>query len=335
MSARLAIATRGSRLALAQAEEVARDLRLAWPERDLAIDLEVVRTRGDALLDRPVEAIGKGAFVKEVQAAVLEGRAHLAVHSFKDLPTQATPGLVVAAVPQRADPRDVLVTRSERVLAYLPEGSRVGTGSRRRAGQLLRRRSDLVIRPIRGNVDSRLAKLEAGEDYDALLLAAAGMARIGLAERVTEYFDPDQMIPAPGQGALALEAREDDAETRALLAPLHDVHTAYAVQAERACLSALGGGCQAPIGIHALTDGELMLIYGIVLTEDGTRAAKMRWSGPWRRPEDLGETLAELLSGIGAREILAGAAIPPTVRYATRKPKDFELEGPSGNGVHP
>jgi len=330
MTDRLVVATRGSQLALAQAEAVARDLRATWPGRELEVVFEIVRTRGDDLLDRSVEAIGKGAFVKEVQAAVLDGRADVAVHAYKDLPTDPTPGLRVTAVPMRADPRDVLVSGTGKVLQYLPKGTRVGTGSGRRGGQLLRRRGDLLVLPIRGNVDTRLAKLDAGE-FDAIVLAAAGLDRLGRLDRVSEYFDHDQMIPAPGQGALALEIRADDARIAALLAPLHDEHTAYAVLAERTCLKSLGGGCNVPIGVHALTDGDTMAIYGVVLTPDGTRAARMRWSGPWRQAEDLGETLAELLMSIGAREILAGKPIPPTVRYATRIPQDFG--GPEGHGV--
>lgn len=322
MTERLVFATRGSRLALAQTEAVARDLQAAWPEREIEIVLEIVRTRGDELLDSPIDGIGKGVFVKEVQAAVLEGRADVAVHSFKDLPTDATPGLKITAVPPRADPRDVLVARSGKVLAYLPEGTRVGTGSGRRGGQLLRRRGDLAVLPIRGNVDTRLAKLDAGE-VDALVLAAAGLDRLGKHDRITEHFDHDQMIPAPGQGALAIEVRTGDARAAGILAPLHDAHTGYAVLAERTCLRALGGGCNVPIGIHAVTDGDTMSIYGIVLTTDGTRAARMRWSGPCRQAEDLGETLAELLMSIGAREILSGRPMPPTQLYATRMPREF------------
>jgi len=328
---RLVLATRGSRLALAQAEAVSRELREAWADRELDIGLEIVRTRGDDQLDRSIEAIGKGVFVKEVQAAVLEGRADVAVHSYKDLPTERTPGLTIPAVPMRADPRDVLITRSGKNLAYLPEGTRVATGSGRRGGQLLRRRGDLVIVPIRGNVETRLAKLDAGE-VDALVLAAAGLYRLDKLDRITEYFDHDQMIPAPGQGALALEARKGDARVRDLLAPLHDTHTAYAVLAERSCLAALGGGCNVPIGIHAITDGDRMAIFGIVLTPDGTRNARMRWSGPWRDAADLGETLAELLMSIGAREILSGTPIPPTVTYATRMPREFEDRGEGRTG---
>ncbi|MFI0606631.1 MAG: hydroxymethylbilane synthase [Anaerolineae bacterium] len=319
---RLRIASRGSALALAQSRAVAESLRQAWPDRDLDIETVIVRTRGDAVLDRPVAQIGQGVFVTEVQTALLEDRADLAVHSYKDLPTAPTPGLVVAAVPRRADPRDALITRGGRALQYLPEGSRIGTGSGRRGGQLLRRRPDLAILPLRGNVDTRLAQLETG-DYDGIILAAAGLRRLGLAERITECFDVDQMIPAPAQGALALEVREGDSRLREILAPLHDEPSAYAVLAERSCLAALGGGCSVPIGIHALLAEGRMTIFGVVLTVDGTRTARMRWSGPMREAREIGETLAALLVSIGADRIIGGEPMPPTVRFANRPPKDF------------
>ena len=319
----LRIATRGSKLARAQSEAVGKEIQAAWPDSGLEVEYHIVSTRGDEILDRAAGAIGKGAFVREVQAALLQGHADLAIHSFKDLPTDGVPGLKIAAVPQRADARDALISRTGKALQFLPEGSRVGTGSKRRAGQLLRRRSDLQPVPIRGNIDTRLAKLDAGEDYDALILAAAGLERLGLRERVTQYFDRDQMIPAAGQGALALEVRENDAETQALLAPIHDELSAFTVMAERRCLEMLGGGCSVPVGIHAISDGERMVIYGIVHSEDGARTARMQWAGPQREAKDLGETLAELLISIGADKILRGEDIPRTMRYATRIPEGF------------
>lgn len=313
---RLVLATRGSKLALAQADETARALEATWPE--LAVDIQVERTRGDDLLDAAITDIGKGAFVNEVRDAVLAGRADLAVHSYKDLPTETVSGLRVAAVPPREDARDVLISASGKAFVYLPPGTRIGSSSTRRAAQLLRRRADLKVTPIRGNVDTRLRKLEAGE-VDGLLLAAAGLARLGLLERVTEYFDADLLIPAAGQGALALEIRAEDDRVARWLAPLHDPATAYAVNAERSCLRRLGGGCQAPIGIHATTDGETMTITGIVAWADGTRAARMRWSGPCRPAEEVGSILADLLDAAGAREILSGAYIPRTTRYANQR----------------
>lgn len=319
---RLRIASRGSALALAQSRAVAEALRQAWPDLELDIETVIVRTQGDAVQDRPVAQIGQGVFVNEVREALLADRADLAVHSYKDLPTVDAPGLAVAAVPRRADPRDALITRGGRVLQYLPEGSRVGTGSGRRAGQLLRRRPDLTVLPLRGNVDTRLARLEAG-DYDGIILAAAGLRRLGLGERITECFDVDQMIPAPAQGALGLEIREGDDRLRELLAPLNDEGSAYAVLAERSCLAALGGGCSVPIGIHAWLEADRMVILGVVLTTDGTRTARMQWSGPVRAAREIGETLADLLVAIGADKIIRGEAMPPTVRFATRPPKDF------------
>lgn len=318
---RVVIATRGSRLALAQAEAVAAELRQHWP--GLAVELSTIRTQGDVDLDSPVTGIGKGAFVNEVRQALLDGAADLAVHSYKDLPTDPAPGLIVAAVPMRADPRDVMVSRYHRPFTYLPEGAKIGTGSQRRAAQILRRRGDVCVLPIRGNVDTRLAKLAAGE-FDAIVLAAAGLDRLGRRDEISEYFDTDTMIPAPGQGALALEARASDADTARLVAPLHDESSAYAVLAERTCLDRLGGGCNTPIGIFAITDGETMFIHGIVATQDGTRAARLRWTGPWRQAEYVGETLSELLLAAGAGEILSGTPIPPTTRYALRRRRELE-----------
>jgi len=325
---RLVLATRGSKLALAQADEVARTLEAAWPE--LVVDIQVERTRGDDLLDAAIPSIGQGAFVNELRSAVEAKRADVAVHSYKDLPTGAVPGLKVAAVPARADPRDVLISAAGKSFVYLPPGSRIGTSSPRRAAQVLRRRGDLTVQPIRGNVDTRLRKLAEGE-VDALVLAAAGLTRLGLRDEVTEFFDADLMIPAPGQGALALEARADDARASRYLAPLHDPATAYAVNAERTCLRLLGGGCTAPVGIHAATDGVTMVIHGIVAWADGTRAARMHWSGPCRPAEEVGSILADLLNAAGAQEILSGEYIPRTTRYATRRAeliREWEAQNP-------
>ena len=301
---------------MAQTDEVADELRARWA--GLEVRLEVVRTQGDDLQDRPVAAIGPGAFVTEVRRALLEGRADLAVHSYKDLPTEPAGGLTVAAVPQRIDPRDVLVSRRGVTFSFLPEGAVIGTGSARRRAQLLRRRGDLVIQDLRGNVDTRLAKVKSGE-VDAVVLAAAGLIRLGMRSAIVEYIDSDIMIPAPAQGALALEIRDGDADTAALVAPLHEPLSAYSVLAERTCLARLGGGCSKPIGIFAMTDEETMFIHGVVAAEDGSRAARLRWTGPFRQAEDVGATLAELLLAAGAREILSGIPIPPTTRYAAKR----------------
>jgi hydroxymethylbilane synthase len=187
----------------------------------------------------------------------------------------------------------------------------------RRQGQLLRRRSDLLAEPFHGDIAQGLERLEAGA-WDAIIFAAADLELLGLGPRISERFDHDQMIPAPGQGAMALETRAGDDQLAALLAPLHDANTAYAVAAERACLAALNAGLDGPVGVHAISDGEGMVVYGIVLSADGTRTARMQWSGPARNAVDLGETLAELLKSIGADKILAGEPIPPTGRYSIR-----------------
>jgi hydroxymethylbilane synthase len=301
---RLVLATRGSELALAQTRLVERLLLAAWP--DLDVETEVVQTRGDRLLDRHVAEIGKGAFVKEIQAAVLAGRADVAVHSIKDLPVEPVEGLAPPVVPARADPRDVLVTRNGRVFTYLPEGATLGTSSVRRSAQILRRRSDLVPVPIRGNVGTRLRKLDAGE-VDALVVAAAGLDRLGQEARIAERIDVAQMVPAPGQGALALEHRADDGDVAAILAEIADSDADYEVRAERSCLRRLGGGCHTPIGVHAERTGDMMRIDGIVVTPDGRRAARMWWRGPVERPaEEFGDILAELLVAAGARDILGG-----------------------------
>ncbi len=310
MGRSLTLATAAGRLAVARAESVARDLSAAWP------DLEV-----------RVAEVGGHTSVEEVRQAVRSGRASVAVHAFKDLPVGAEAGLSVPVVPQRADPRDVLVSRTNKVFTYLPEAARVGANGARRKAQLLRRRSDLQVLPLHGDLDTRLGMLDRGE-YDAIVLAAADLWHLGRLDDATEYFDTDLMIPAPAQGALAMEIRQSDARTAKLLAPLNDESSAYAVRAERACLARLGGSGDAPIGIFATTDGDDMFIHGIVALPDGSRAARLRWSGPWREASDVGTTLAELLVAIGARDILAGRPIPPTTRYAARRARDDDWHQP-------
>jgi hydroxymethylbilane synthase len=300
---RLVLATRGSQLALAQTEGIAGALRSAWP--GLEVELLVVRTRGDAGPALTPDELGAGAFVNEVRAAVADGRAAAAVHSYKDLPTAPVPGIAVAAVPKRGDPRDALVSRRGVVMTYLEPGSRIGTGSRRRAAQLERRRSDLEVVPLRGNVDSRLRRLDDGE-LDAIVVAAAGLERLGLADRISEAFDVDVMVPAAGQGALAIETRQDDEDACALVASLHDPDTGFATAVERVCLAVLGAGCNAPVGVHAALGPEHMRLEGIVLGERGREAARIQWSGPRAmEAEEAGTVLAELLTETGARNILA------------------------------
>ncbi len=252
MSPRTIIATRESRLALWQAEHVRSLLRDRFGHE---VELLGMTTRGDQILDRALSKVGgKGLFVKELEAALEDGRADLAVHSLKDVPMDLPDGFVLAAVMEREDPRDAFVSNSFDDLASLPQGARVGTSSLRRVVQLLAERPDLRIEPLRGNLDTRLRKLDEGH-YDAIVLAAAGLKRLGLAARIRAVFDPARMIPAAGQGALGLEVREDAVELRATLASLGHEPTWLAAHAERAVSRALGGSCSMPLAAHAVWDG--------------------------------------------------------------------------------
>jgi hydroxymethylbilane synthase len=289
----LIIGTRGSALALAQAAWVASRLREGVPE--LAIRTEVIRTTGDANQVQPLSQVGdKGLFTRQIEAALLAGRIHIAVHSLKDLPTVLPPGLVLGAVTQRQDVRDALISASGLGLDDLPAGARVGTSSLRRAAQLLAYRPDLRIVNIRGNVDTRLHKALTAE-YDAVVLAAAGLTRLGLSHHITQFLPLDVMLPAVGQGALALEIRADDASTGALVARLEHKSTRLATDAERAFLTALGGGCQVPIAaLGEVVDNRLRL-RGLVATEDGKCVRKGELSGNLDRAEQIGRILAEKL----------------------------------------
>jgi hydroxymethylbilane synthase len=281
------IGSRGSPLALWQAEHVAARLRDLGHETDI----QVIVTTGDRVLDRRLEAVGgKGAFLKEIEDALLSGEADLAVHSLKDVPVTLPPGLHLAAVLERADPRDALVAASGRTLAGLPAGSRIGTTSLRRAALLRDLRPDLLVQDLRGNVDTRLRRLREGS-FDAVVLAMAGLGRLGRLEEVTEALDPAVFVPAPGQGAIALECRSDDAGMAEAVAPLHHELTGRAVAAERAFLAALGGGCNVPLGAHVvLARAELRLV-GFLADASGERP--LRRGEAWgREPEALGRALA-------------------------------------------
>jgi hydroxymethylbilane synthase len=243
-------------------------------------------------------------FIKEIEEALLEGKVDLAVHSLKDLPTLLPEGLILAAVPPREDARDVFISANGEPFEQLPEGARVGTSSPRRQAQLRRLRPDLELIALRGNLDTRLRKLERG-DCHALVLAAAGVHRLGLRERITGYFDFDQICPAVGQGALAIEIRRDDAELERALAPLDDPATHLAVRAERAMLRRLGGGCQVPIAAHASLEGAQLCLRGMVASLDGRRLIRAVAAGAEEDPESLGAAVAEDLLEKGAGEILA------------------------------
>lgn len=300
------IGSRASRLALWQATWV-RD-RLA--EAGLDVRIEVIRTAGDRLLDRPLAQFGgKGIFVREIEEALLAGSIDLAVHSLKDLPTTQPEGLRIACVPRREDPRDVLVARAGPTLAALRPSAIVGTGSPRRACQIRALRPDLTIRDLRGNVDTRLAKLERG-DYDAVVLALAGLRRLG-AEVEGAILSPDEMIPAVGQGALAIETRADAAGLDVPLRALHDAPTAAAVAAERAFLRGLGGGCQAPIAALGETHAERLSLRGLVGDAEAGVVLRGRSEGPARDAEEIGTRLAEILIGRGASDLLRRPAAPP------------------------
>jgi hydroxymethylbilane synthase len=289
----LVIASRGSQLALWQARWVAAQLSAAGhPCR-----IEIVKTTGDKITDVPLAKVGsKGLFTKEIEEALLDGRADLAVHSLKDLPTELPEGLVLAAVPEREDPRDAVVGRK---LAELPVGARVGTSSLRRAAQLRQLRPDLLVESVRGNLDTRLRKLDEGQ-YDAILLAAAGLKRLGWGDRIAEILAPEQMCPAVGQGALAIEARAGF-EKVALLDHA-DTHTA--VVAERAVLAALGGGCQVPIGAYATVSEGRVRVLAIVAAPDGSQVIRAEAEGEAAEAAGIGARLAADLLERGAREIL-------------------------------
>ncbi len=304
----LRIGTRGSRLALRQTELVAQALR----ERHPALEIEVreVRTEGDRRARTPLARIGgQGVFVKELEAALLRGDVDIAVHSLKDVPVELTVGLMLAAFPQRADPRDALVCRDGEVLARLPAGARIGTGSQRRAVQLRALRADIEPVDIRGNVDTRVRKVDEG-DVDAVVLAAAGLERLGLLDRAAELLSPELMLPAVGQGALALQARSDDEGAIEVLRTIDDAGTRLAVEAERAFLGRLGGGCRLPIGALAEVEGETVRVRGFISDEAGTRVLRGEESGPAAEPGSVGVRLAERLLAEGAAEFVEEATRP-------------------------
>jgi hydroxymethylbilane synthase len=295
------IATRRSPLARWQANHVADLLRSREP--GLEVRLHEVVTRGDKILEVPLAAVGgKGLFVKEIEDALLAGDAEIAVHSMKDLPAVLAPGLAVAAVPQREDPRDALCSPRWKTLAALPHGARVGTSSLRRGAQLRALRPDLRVEVIRGNVETRLRK--ASEGLDAVVLAYAGLRRLGLAEHATYVFPVEEMLPAVAQGALALEARAADAESTARLAALDHQETRVRVEAERGFLARIEGGCQVPIAGHATVIGGRVTLRALVASPDGAQVVRGESSGPVAEARELGVALAEELLGRGADRIL-------------------------------
>lgn len=298
----LRIATRQSPLALWQAQYVQQRLMACHP--GLRVELVPMVTRGDIILDTPLAKVGgKGLFVKELELAMLENRADIAVHSMKDVPVEFPPGLGLVSICEREDPLDAFVSNQYATLDALPHGAIVGTSSLRRQCQLAALRPDLVIRSLRGNVGTRLSKLDAGE-YDAIILAAAGLKRLGLQDRIRYAIPAEVSLPAVGQGAVGIECRLDDEQTIMLLAALNDDDTATRVKAERAMNTRLEGGCQVPIGSYAVLEGDDIWLRGLVGSPDGTAMIRGERRGPRAQAEQLGISLADELLSNGAREIL-------------------------------
>jgi hydroxymethylbilane synthase len=301
----LTIGSRGSQLALWQANWIQTRLE-TMGER---CQIEIIKTTGDKITDVALSQVGsKGLFTKEIEEALLAGAIDLAVHSLKDMPTDLPAGLTLAAIPEREDPRDALIGRA---LEDLAPAARVGTGSLRRTAQLRARRPDLQIEDIRGNVDTRLRKLDEGR-YDAIVLASAGLRRLGLDNRITEVFNPSVMCPAVGQGALAVETRDDGGEAFHIAKRLEHPPSRLAVTAERAVLAALGGGCQAPIGCHAYLDGETLIVVAAVVSPDGAQVVRRRIHGSIADPVSVGRALAEQILSAGGKEILDAVYAQPS-----------------------
>ncbi|BCS97514.1 porphobilinogen deaminase [Desulfoluna limicola] len=303
MENKIVIGTRGSQLALWQANWVKAELERL--HEGVSCELLIIKTKGDKILDVPLAKVGgKGLFVKEIEEALLDGRIDLAVHSMKDMPAHLPEGLKIGAIPEREDPRDALISKNGLTFDALPKGARVGTSSLRRSAQLLAKRPDLQIETLRGNIDTRLKKVLEG-NMDAIILAAAGLKRLGLGEHITECLDTELMLPAVGQGALCIESRENDDRIDAALSPLNHLPTRTTVLAERAFLNTLEGSCQIPVGAFAETDGETITIRGLVAEIDGTRILMEKDTADSAKGEALGITVAERLKEAGAAEILS------------------------------
>jgi len=299
---KLRIATRKSPLALWQAEHVAAVLRRIHP--GLEVELAAMSTRGDKILDTPLAKIGgKGLFVKELEQGMMDGSADLAVHSMKDVPVELPEGLHLAVIMEREDPRDAFVSNNHADVGALPQGAVVGTASLRRECQLRERRPDLRIETLRGNVNTRLGRLDEGR-FDAIILASAGLKRLGFEQRIRTILPPEQSLPSIGQGALGIECRSDDARVNELIAPLNDPDTAVCLTAERALNRRLEGGCQVPIAGYAVLEGEEVYLRGLVGEPDGSRVIRAEGRAPAAEAEVLGIRIAEELLANGAEPIL-------------------------------
>ncbi|TBR44366.1 hydroxymethylbilane synthase [Marinomonas agarivorans] len=303
MKEKIVIATRESQLALWQANNVKSQLEVLYPE--LTVELLGMTTKGDQILDSPLAKIGgKGLFVKELEHALLEGRADIAVHSMKDVPMAFPDGLELAVICEREDPSDAFVSNRYDNLASLPANAIVGTSSLRRSCQLKLARPDLVIKDLRGNVNTRLRKLDNGE-YDAIILASAGLIRLAMTDRIKSRLDDQLCLPAGGQGAMGIECRSDDKQIQALLAPLQHEETFWRVTAERAVNETLNGGCQAPIACFAILEGDTLFLRALVGDVTGSNILRKEITGPKQQAYKLGKTLAEQLLASGADKLLA------------------------------
>jgi hydroxymethylbilane synthase len=299
---KLRLGTRKSALALAQSNWVKEVIETHWP--DVEVDLVKFTTKGDKILDVPLAKVGgKGLFVKEIEDALLRKDTDIAVHSLKDVPSEIPKGLEVSIFPCREEPRDALISRTGLRLEELPKGARVGTSSLRRIAQLKNARPDLEVASLRGNIDTRLRKLDEGQ-YDAIILAAAGLRRLGLEKRIIQLLEPEVMLPAVGQGALGVEFRSMDTEVRRILASIHHEETSICVRAERAFLFRLEGGCQVPLGAFAQLTGETLELECMVGNETGTNSIRMKRQGIADQPETLGTILGEEILAAGGAEIL-------------------------------
>jgi hydroxymethylbilane synthase len=304
----LIMGTRGSMLALRQSELIKAGLLARFP--DLDVQLRVIKTTGDKITDVPLARVGgKGLFVKEIEEALLAGEIDLAVHSMKDVPSELPEGCTIGAVPRREDPRDVLVSVVAESLEALPSGAVVGTSSLRRGAQVLRLRPDVTVESLRGNLDTRLRKAREGR-YDAVILAAAGIRRMGWEESITAYLNPEVFLPAIGQGAIGIEIREGDGAVGEWVNSLHDPDTADAVEAERGFLKELEGGCQVPIGGHAKVSVDEVALTGLVASLDGRTVHEASGSAPRDEAETLGRRLAQQVLAAGAKEILDAVYCP-------------------------
>ena len=302
MDKNIKIGTRGSKLALWQANWVKSALQIKHPS--LEIEIVIIKTKGDKILDVPLAMVGgKGLFVKEIEESLLNGRIDLAVHSMKDMPAEIPEDLCIGAIPERETPNDILISKKGLLLSELKQGARIGTSSLRRAAQLRHARPDFVILPLRGNLDTRIKKLET-ENIDAIILAAAGVKRLDFENQITEYLDKNIMLPAVGQGALCIEIRKNDPEVEQIVDILDHYQTRTVVMGERSFLNRLEGGCQVPIAAHGKIKKKTFTLCGLVASVDGTTILKEILSGPVELSENIGIKLADRLISMGAKRIL-------------------------------